>query len=386
MTARHFVGPHYDVHNMYAIYEAKATQEALIAIRGPSRPFIISRASSTGIGRYGSHWTGDVASSWDNLKASISSSFPICFLYLTPKITNCHFLYLANLNFNLFGVPLVGTDICGFNGNTTVELCARWQELGAFYGFARNHNTIFAFDQDPAALGTQVVAATKNSLLMRYAMLPYLYTLFYRASAFGETVMRPVFFEFPLDPNVYPLEEQFMWGPSVLISPVLEAGKTSVSAYFPAGRWYDFANQTLIIDSKGESKTLDAPLDIINVALRGGRVVPTQAPQVTTTKQKAEPFDLIVALDAEGRASGELFWDDGDNLYSALLMNYSWLKFDVQNVSFSSQLFVFIKSNCQFMFLEYAHFHAAGQQLWSGLQCSDCHCPWIGHSALERNC
>lgn len=233
----------------------------------------------------------------------------------------------------MFGVPLVGTDICGFTSNTTVELCARWHELGAFYGFARNHNTIHANDQDPVALGSTVVAAAKRSLNMRYAMLPYLYTLFYRASAFGETVMRPLFFEYPLDKNVYPLEEQFMWGPSVLISPVLEAGKVDVDAYFPAGRWYDFETQQLIIDSKGESKTLDIELEKISVAVRGGRVVPTQAPKVTTVAQKSEPFDLLVALDGDGKAQGELFWDDGDNLFSTLLMNYSWLKFDVKDVS-----------------------------------------------------
>jgi lysosomal alpha-glucosidase len=314
MTAKHYAGPHYNIHNMYAIYEAKATQEALLALRPQSRPFIISRASSTGMGRYGSHWTGDVYSSWDNLKASIPTT----------------------LNFNMFGVPLVGADICGFTGDTTEELCARWHELGAFYGFTRNHNTIGAKDQDPVSLGPVVTAAAKNSLLIRYAMLPYLYTLFYRASAFGETVMRPLFFDFPLDKNVYPLEEQFMWGPSVLISPVLAQGKLDVTPYFPAGNWYDFETKQLIINSTGETKTLDMPLEKISVALRGGSVIPTQNPKVTTTEQHSEPFNLIVVLDADGKASGELYWDDGDNIYSTLLMNFSWLKFDVQNNKLTS--------------------------------------------------
>lgn len=116
------------------------------------------------------------------------------------------------LTFSIFGIPLMGADICGFNENTTASLCNRWMQLGAFYPFSRNHNTddgIVSVDikkklskdkcvfqpQDPVALGPDVVASSKKALTARYTLLPYLYTLFWSAHVHGETVARPLFFE-----------------------------------------------------------------------------------------------------------------------------------------------------------------------------------------------
>lgn len=124
---------------------------------------------------------------------------------------------------------MVGADICGFNGNTTEELCARWQQLGAFYTFVRNHNTDDGIEQDPVALGPRVLQATKGALLVRYAHLPYLYTLFHNAHTTGSTVLRPVAFEFREDLVAPSLENQFMWGSSFMIAAALEPEQTDVS-------------------------------------------------------------------------------------------------------------------------------------------------------------
>jgi lysosomal alpha-glucosidase len=141
----------------------------------------------------------------------------------------------------------MGADICGFNGNTTKSLCNRWTQLGAFYPFSRNHNTDDGIDQDPVAMGPEVTTSARKALSVRYRLLPYLYTLFWGAHIKGETVSRPLFFEFPDDPQTYDLDAQFLWGPALMIVPVLEENAVEVAAYLPKGVWYDFYTKSPLV-------------------------------------------------------------------------------------------------------------------------------------------
>nr|pir hypothetical protein ZK546.9 - Caenorhabditis elegans [Caenorhabditis elegans] len=136
-----------------------------------------------------------------------------------------------------FEMQYVGSDVCGFIGTTTEELCLRWQQMGAFHSFFRNHNTIGAPAQDPA-VWPSVAAATKKANLFRYQYLPYLFSLHFTASLSGATVIRPVFFEYPTDAETFNLGYEFMWGSRILVAPVIYQGTTSVNAYLPTDRWY----------------------------------------------------------------------------------------------------------------------------------------------------
>ncbi|NWI95931.1 LYAG glucosidase, partial [Pitta sordida] len=216
------------------------------------------------------------------------------------------------LLFNLFGVPLVGADICGFAGDTSEELCVRWTQLGAFYPFMRNHNDHGTRPQEPFAFSRAAQAAMRNALRLRYSLLPFLYTLFHRAHTAGDTVARPLFLEFPRDPNTWAVDRQLLWGGGLLVTPVLEAGATKVSGYFPAGTWYSLAGDTTI-HSKGQWILLPAPLDTINVHVRAGHILPLQEPALSTAQSRGKGMALVAALTPDGFARGELFWDDGES-------------------------------------------------------------------------
>jgi len=210
---------------------------------------------------------------------------------------------------------MVGADICGFIYDTTEELCARWIEVGAFYPFSRNHNAINQAPQE-LYLWNSVAEASRKALGMRYQLLPYLYTLFYQANTVGDLVVRALWMNYPSDSTALTVQSQFMWGKNLLISPVLDQGKTSVNAYFPQGYWYNFESRSFFLDASnaGTWRTLDTPLTSTNVHVRGGAILPLHNAGMTTAAARQTPFTFLVALCPKNKAEGSLFWDDGEQI------------------------------------------------------------------------
>ncbi|XP_010220406.1 PREDICTED: maltase-glucoamylase, intestinal-like, partial [Tinamus guttatus] len=268
-----YLGDQYNTHSLFGWSQTAPTFHVTQKATG-KRAFVLSRSTFVGSGKHGGHWLGDNFSEWEDLHQSI----------------------IGILEFNLFGIPFIGADICGFNYNTTYELCLRWMQLGSFYPFSRNHNAEKNSEQDPAVFGAEFAEISRDTLRIRYSLLPYLYTLFYESHVHGNTVARSLMHEFTSDQQTHDIDTAFLWGSAFMIAPVLQEGDR-----VPASWLKNYA-------------TVDAPLSKIPLFLRGGYILPRQAPATTTTRSRLNPFGLTIALDDHGEASGSLFWDDGDSI------------------------------------------------------------------------
>ncbi|CAG0890498.1 unnamed protein product [Darwinula stevensoni] len=299
----------YDTHSLYGWSQGLPTLLAAREVTG-TRSMVFSRSTYPTVGQWIGHWFGDNISRWVDLHRSI----------------------IAMFEFNMFGLPYGGSDICGFLDNTTEDLCIRWMQLGAFYPFSRNHNAEGHIDQDPGMWPT-VAEASRIALGARYRVLPYLYTLFYHANTVGDTVVRPLLMEFPTDVTARGIDTQFLWGSHLLLSPILTLESfNSRSAYFPQGLWYKYWSRE--VEFTGPLTTnLNVPDMEIPIHVRGGAILPTQVSGINTDESRQNPFGLIVALDESSQASGNLFWDDGESIDTVGTGDYFYATFSFDTVS-----------------------------------------------------
>ena len=283
----------YDTHNLYGTMMSTASRAALLRRRPAVRPLVITRSTFAGAGAHVGHWLGDNESTWAHYRRSIA----------------------AMLNFAaLFQVPMVGSDVCGFGGDTTEALCARWALLGAFQPFFRNHNNLDSRPQEfyrwPA-----VAAAARRAIALRYRLLDYLYTALHEQSRTGTPLLRPVWFLYPADRAAWALDLQYFYGPALLVAPVTAPAASSVDVYLPADLFYDFHTGARL-QGRGALLHLpdQGPTDL-PLFVRGGAILPLRATSAPTTAAlRTRDFELLVAPDADGRARGSLYLDDGVSL------------------------------------------------------------------------
>ena len=277
---------HAEAHNAYPLFMNRATYESLCARRPGRRPFVLSRAGYLGVGRYATLWTGDNASWWEHLRATI------------PTV----------VGLGLGGVPLGGVDIGGFNDEASPELFARWLALGSMMPLCRNHSSITSPRQEPYAYGPAVEKICRDHLRLRYALMPYLYAALYAAHTTGEPIWRPLGYAFPEDPTAMHIEDEVLVGPHLLVAPVVEPAKEARAVYLPQGRWYRLDGPEARAYDGPSYHLATAPLGVLPIYARGGGILAVDAQPA----DRVHPFQRLHILVVPG-GSGELtlFEDDG---------------------------------------------------------------------------
>jgi len=286
--------------NAYPLQHAKALYDGWRKV-GPNtkRVYVLTRSAWAGSQRYAaSEWSGDINAD----AATYAKQIP------------------AGLNYALAGMPYWTTDIGGYFGTPTEEVFTRWFQFGAFCSQFRIHG-----QATKELYGSQWSATGKANLLamdtLHYRLMPYLYSLAWRVTSEGYTIMRHLIFDYQKDSNVFNIKDQFMFGPALLINPVTTAGATSRSVYLPAGTWYDF--WTGATKDGGSSTTVTAPLSQIPIFVRGGSIVP-MGPKIQYAMESVDPLEIRIYKGAN--ASFTLYEDEGDT-YNYETGKYSQIPF-----------------------------------------------------------
>ncbi|CAF4990367.1 unnamed protein product [Rotaria sp. Silwood1] len=170
----------------------------------------------------------------------------------------------------------------------------------------------------------------KQALMMRYSLIPFWYTLHYETAMKSKTIVQPLFFEYLNDGNTYDIDQQFLVGRALLVSPNLISDTDTVHAYIPADVWYDYQSGVRV-KTVGQFTDFNAPLSKINVHVRGGFIIPMQMPGASLVLGRGNPFILLVAQSQSGTATGNLFWDDGDSIDSIETQTYNYFEFTLTN-------------------------------------------------------
>ncbi len=265
---RYYKGTNLRIGNTYPVDYAKAFYEGMEK-EGQENIVNLLRCAWAGSQRYGALvWSGDIASSFESMRNQLA----------------------AGLNMGIAGIPWWTTDIGGFHGGDPNdarfrELFARWFEWGAFCPVMRLHG-----DREPRqpqygttggasccsgaanevwSYGEEVYGICKKYMELREKMRPYTRKAMQEAHEKGTPVMRTLFYMYPDDPMCWEIEDEYFYGPDILVAPILYAGQFSRSVYLPDGEdWVEYASGKEY--KGGQSVEADAPLDTIPIFFRKG--------------------------------------------------------------------------------------------------------------------
>ncbi|HVB40637.1 MAG TPA: TIM-barrel domain-containing protein, partial [Terriglobales bacterium] len=287
------IGPGAEYTNIFPLMHTLGVQNHWKAASQSKRVFLLTRSAFLGQQRVGATvWSGDVYSTWWALQHQVR----------------------AGLNFMLSGYPYWTTDIGGYwppyQGHIQEadyqQLYARWLEYGVFCPIFRSHghrpeNEFWSYPE------VEPILVKYDKL--RYRLMPYIYSLAWKVTSDDYTIMRPLVMDFPSDSNTWNVGDQYMFGPALMVAPVIEQGATSRQVYLPPSPdWYNFWTGATVPGSRQVDAV--APLDRIPLYVRAGSIVP-MGPEIQYANQSpGGPIELRIYPGANG--SFTLYNDSGD--------------------------------------------------------------------------
>jgi alpha-D-xyloside xylohydrolase len=296
------MGPGYEVYNAYPLMHSTGIYQGQRATTDKKRVVILTRSAYAGQQRNSAiTWSGDIQGTWQVLKNQIP----------------------AGLNFSLSGIPYWNTDTGGFFNNRATgngdpknpqfqEFFARWFQFSAFCPMFRVHSSsglnpgreFYRFDEKTQGI-------LRNYLDLRYRLLPYLYSAAWQVTSGGSTFMRPLVMDFPNDPQVLNIGDQYLFGPAIMVTPITSAGTTTRSVHLPAGGapWFNF--WTGETSPAGQRVEAAASVETLPLFVRPGSIVPLGPSVQYSSEKPADPIELRIYRGADGKFT--LYEDEGDN-------------------------------------------------------------------------
>src|SRR5215469_7113578 len=278
--------------NIFPLMTTKAVYEGQRSESDQKRVFILSRSAFAGAQRNAvTAWSGDVNSDWETLRRQIP----------------------AGLNYSLSGLPYWTTDIGGFtSGNPNDpayrELFIRWFQFGTFCPIFRVHGTRTGDQNELWSYGADAQKVLTQFDKLRYELMPYIYSVAWKTTNERYTPMRPLVMDFRTDVRAQNIGDQFLFGPSILVNPVLEPDAATRHLYLPKSRWYDFWTGKAI--EGGKSIDAAASIETIPLYIRAGSVVPMGPVVEYAAENPADPIELRVYRGAN--AAFTLYEDEND--------------------------------------------------------------------------
>ena len=279
-----------EVRNVYPLLVNKTVFEGLLSSTS-QRPFILTRSGFPGIQRYGAAlWSGDVGNDWETFRRQIT----------------------AGLGLQAAGIPWWTYDAGGFfrpgnqySDKAYIQRMLRWIETSAFLPLMRVHG--YMSNTEPWNYGEEAQKTIAECLEERYMLLPYIYSIAAAVANDGYTLMRPLVFDFSDDTEALKQKYEYMFGPSLLVSPVTEPDVVEWDTYLPKNEagWYDF--RTGKYYAGGQTVTTDARR--IPVFVRGGSILPLCKGRQYALDHPDASLELLVYPGKD--TSFTLYQDDG---------------------------------------------------------------------------